>query len=53
MVDDFLVFGLALWGFEKLHLTAVYSKWANLFGGMLMLLLGVLLLFFPDIIRVL
>lgn len=53
MVDDLLVFGLALWGFEKLHLTAVYSKWANLFGGVLMLVLGGLLLFFPDLIRIL
>lgn len=53
MIDDLLVFGLALWGFEKLHMTAVYSKWANLFGGILMLILGALLFFFPDVIRVL
>ncbi|MFZ2300140.1 MAG: glutaredoxin, partial [Candidatus Moraniibacteriota bacterium] len=26
MIDDFLVFGLALWGFDKLHLTQAYSK---------------------------
>lgn len=53
MIDDLLVFGLALWGFEKLHLTATYSKWANLIGGLLMLLLGFLLVFFPQALRLL
>ncbi len=51
MVDDFLVFGLALWGFEKLHLTQKYSKWSNFIGGILMLLLGYLLVFHPEILR--
>lgn len=51
MVDDFLVFGLALWGFEKLHLTAKYSQWSNLIGGILMLLLGFLLIFSPEVLR--
>ncbi len=53
MIDDLLVFGLALWGFEKLHLTATYSKWANLIGGLLMLFLGFLLIFFPQALRLL
>lgn len=52
MVDDFLVFGLALWGFDKLHLTQKYSKWSNFVGGVLMLLLGYLLIFHPEILRV-
>lgn len=51
MVDDFLVFGLALWGFDKLHLTQAYSKWSNLIGGLLMLLLGYLLIFHPEVLR--
>ncbi|MDD2766802.1 MAG: glutaredoxin [Candidatus Moranbacteria bacterium] len=51
MVDDFLVFGLALWGFEKLHLTQAYSKWSNLIGGILMLILGYLLIFHPTVLR--
>lgn len=51
MVDDFLVFGLALWGFEKLHLTQTYSKWSNLIGGLLMLILGYLLIFHPEFLR--
>ncbi len=51
MVDDFLVFGLALWGFDKLHLTQKYSKWSSLIGGLLMLLLGYLLIFHPALLR--
>ena len=52
MIDDFLVFGLALWGFEKLHLTATYSRWANLIGGILMLLLGSMLIFAPGVLQI-
>ncbi len=52
MIDDFLVFGLALWGFEKLHLTATYSRWANLIGGVLMLFLGLMLMFAPGVLRI-
>jgi cytochrome c biogenesis protein CcdA/glutaredoxin len=51
MIDDFLVFGLALWGFDKLHLAQKYSKWSNLVGGILMLLLGYLLIFHPAALR--
>lgn len=52
MIDDFLVFGLALWGFDKLHLTTTYSRWANLIGGILMLFLGSLLLFAPEALQI-
>lgn len=50
MIDDLLVFGLAVWGFDKLHLTEKYSRWSTLAGGILMLLLGYLLAFQPEII---
>lgn len=53
MIDDFLVFGLALWGFEKIYLTQTYSRWANLVGGTLMLVLGYLLIFHPAVLRLL
>lgn len=52
MIDDFLVFGIALWGFEKLYLTERYAKWSNLLGGVLMLILGALLIFAPQFLRV-
>lgn len=51
MVDDFLVFGLALWGFDKMHLTQGFSKWSALVGGVCMLLLGYLLIFAPEILK--
>lgn len=50
MVDDFIVFGFALYGFDKLHASEKYSKLSTLIGGILMILLGGLLLFFPDIL---
>ena len=45
-----VVFGLAIWGFEKMHLTEKYSQWSALIGGVLMLILGYLLMFRPDVI---
>lgn len=51
MVDDFIVFGLALWGTQYLDLTTKYSKWCNLLGGILMLILGGLLVLAPEWLR--
>ncbi len=48
MIDDLIVFGLALWGAGKLQTTHAYAKWCNLFGGILMILLGLLLVFRPE-----
>lgn len=50
MVDDLIVFGIALYSIEKIGLTAKYSKWCNLFGGILMILLGYLLIFHREIL---
>ncbi|MCK5095772.1 MAG: glutaredoxin [Candidatus Pacebacteria bacterium] len=50
MVDDFVVFGFALYGFDKLHASEKYSKLSILVGGILMILLGGLLLFAPGIL---
>lgn len=51
MIDDFIVFGLALWSFEHLHLTQKYSRWCNIIGGILMIILGLLLIFNPGALR--
>lgn len=48
MIDDFIVFGIALWGMEKLGLTTKYVKFSNFLGGILMLVLGFLLIFKPE-----
>jgi cytochrome c biogenesis protein CcdA len=51
MVDDVIVFGIALVGIEKLGITHKYSKYSNLIGGVLMLLLGGLLIFAPEVLK--
>ena len=51
MVDDLVVFAFALWGAGKLQQTNVYVRWCNLFGGILMVILGLLLLLKPEILK--
>lgn len=51
MVDDFIVFGLAIWSFEHLHLTQKYSRWCNIVGGILMIILGFFLIFNPGMLK--
>jgi glutaredoxin/cytochrome c biogenesis protein CcdA len=51
MVDDFLVFGLAIWGYGKLEAHGhKYSQVSLLVGGVLMLLLGGLLIYDPSLL---
>ncbi len=51
MVDDFLIFGLALYGFSKFYAVGQkYSNLSSLIGGILMIILGVLLLIAPNIL---
>ena len=45
MIDDFIVFGIALYSADKLHLTTRYSKLSNLIGGIVMIILGLVLMF--------
>ena len=49
MIDDFIVFGLAIWGYSKLQAHGgKYAQMSLLIGGVLMLLLGALLIFNPS-----
>lgn len=50
MIDDFVVFGLALYGADKLSLTGKYSKISNLIGGIVMILLGGIMIIRPGLI---
>lgn len=50
MVDDLVVFGIALYGAEKLSITAKYTRYSNLVGGIIMILLGILLLLRPSLL---
>lgn len=51
MLDDIVVFFLALWSIQKLGLTTRYTVWTNLIGGILMVLLGLLFIFSPETLR--
>jgi len=49
MLDDFIIFGLAIWAINS-DWTTKYSGFSKLFGGIIMLLIGILLLFFPNLL---
>tara|TARA_B100000745_G_scaffold300465_1_gene254585 strand:+ start:1328 stop:2545 length:1218 start_codon:yes stop_codon:yes gene_type:complete len=51
MLDDLVVFGLAIWGYDKLHAHGhKYSQASLLIGGALMVLLGALLVLNPELL---
>lgn len=51
MVDDLIVFGLAIWGFSKLEAHGhKYAQLSLLIGGVLMLLLGAILVVNPQLL---
>ncbi len=51
MIDDFLILGLALYGFSKFYTVGQkYSNLSSLIGGILMIILGLILLIAPDIL---
>ncbi len=51
MADDIVVFALAVWGYSKLHTVgAKYSRYSTLVAGVLMLLLGAIMLFRPELL---
>ncbi len=51
MIDDLIVFSLAIWGIDKLHHHgAKYTQYSLLVGGILMLILGLLLTFAPEVL---
>ncbi len=50
MIDDIIVFGLAVWGFSRLESHGhKYSQLSLLIGGVLMLILGSLLIINPSL----
>jgi cytochrome c biogenesis protein CcdA/glutaredoxin len=51
MVDDVVVFGLAIWGFSKLEAHGhKYAQLSLLIGGILMLVLGAILVLNPSLL---
>ncbi len=50
MLDDIFIFSLAMKTMELKGISSKYSRWANLVGGVLILMIGLLLLFKPELI---
>ncbi len=50
ILDDLIVFGIALWALNTARLTPQQSKWLKLVSGIIMLWLGLVLLTQPDLL---
>jgi glutaredoxin len=48
MLDDLIIFSLAVVTFSKIGFSEKYNYWATLIGGLLILILGILLIFRPE-----
>ena len=51
MIDDLVVFGIALYAFKYLHLTTKYTRYCLALGGIIMLVLGYFFLFDPTVLK--
>jgi len=50
MFDDLVIFSLAVITFRKIGFTDKYSRWSALIGGILLFLLGMALMFKPELL---
>ncbi len=50
MLDDMLVFFIAMATLQVTGLTTKYSRYSHLIGGVLMLIIGILLIFKPEVL---
>ncbi|MBZ9569774.1 hypothetical protein KJA16_02525 [Patescibacteria group bacterium] len=50
MLDDLIIFSLAVITLSRIGFTEKYNYWATLIGGLLILALGILLIFKPEIL---
>jgi thiol-disulfide isomerase/thioredoxin len=50
MLDDIIVFSLAIITFRRFGFSEKYNYWATLIGGLLIFILGILLIFKPEIL---
>jgi hypothetical protein len=50
VIDDLIVFALALWGLNKVAQSQKFTKWSLLIGGVFMILLGIIMLVKPEIL---
>ncbi|MDD2181055.1 MAG: hypothetical protein PHW32_01665 [Bacilli bacterium] len=50
LIDDIIVFAIAMITFELTGISTKYSKYSHLIGGIIMLLIGILLVFKPELL---
>lgn len=50
MLDDLIVFFIAMITLQMTGVTTKYSRWSHLIGGILMLIIGLLLIFKPELL---
>lgn len=51
MLDDMLIFGMAAFAASKISTGEKYAAYCKLIGGVMLALIGVMLLFFPNLLR--
>ncbi len=50
LIDDIVIFIIAMISFELIGISTKYSKYSHLIGGLIMLILGILLIFKPEVL---
>jgi hypothetical protein len=50
MLDDMIIFAIAMFTLEVAGISTKYGKWSKLIGGILMLIIGLLLIFKPELL---
>jgi len=50
MLDDFLIFAIAVITLKVTGISSKYAKYSNLIGGLIMLFIGLSLMFFPNLL---
>jgi glutaredoxin len=51
MIDDIIIFSLAAMAMSKLSVGEKYVGVSKILGGLILVLLGIMMLFFPDLLR--
>ncbi|MFH1509437.1 MAG: hypothetical protein ABIE68_04700 [bacterium] len=50
MLDDIIVFGIAMTSLKSVTMNTKYARFSNLIGGIIMLIVGLLLIFRPEML---
>ena len=50
MLDDILIFIIAMKTLEMRAISSKYTRWSSLIGGVLILIIGLILIFKPELI---